>query len=313
MNYFINDDHFSHKFPHSYHKEPFLLEKLLFRLSKKWIAGYNIDDALSYALNANKRGLGCIINYLGEDLKNQDSVKKTVIEYKKLIKKTIESGIEGSISIKPTQIGLSLDMNLCLDHLLEITSIAKKNNIFIWIDMESFKNVESTLTIYQKVREENHEIGIVLQSYLKRSYSDLLKLLAYQPNIRLVKGAYHEKEEYAFKTKVEIDTNYVEMAKLLLSQKDKLRENQIFAIATHDANIIQKSLDLFYLYNFKKEHLQFQFLKGIREKLKVNLLSKGFTVHEYIPYGENWLPYSVRRLRERKSNIILLLRSLIST
>src|ERR687897_329266 len=126
MNYFINDDHFSHKFPHSYHKEPFLLEKLLFRLSKKWIAGYNIDDALSYALNANERGLGCIINYLGEDLKNQDSVKKTVIEYKKLIKKMIESGIEGSISIKPTQIGLSLDMNLCLDHFLEITSIAKK-------------------------------------------------------------------------------------------------------------------------------------------------------------------------------------------
>jgi len=179
--------------------------------------------------------------------------------------------------------------------------------------MESFKNVESTLTIYQKLREENHEIGIVLQSYLKRSYSDLIKLLAYLPNIRLVKGAYHEKEEYAFKTKVEIDTNYVEMAKLLLSQKDNLRENQIFAIATHDTNIIQKSLDLFYLYNFKKEHLQFQFLKGIREKLKVNLLSKGFTVHEYIPYGENWLPYSVRRLRERKSNIILLLRSLIST
>jgi len=126
MNYFINDDHFSHKFPHSYRKEPFLLEKLLFRLSKKWIAGYTIDDALSYALIANERGLGCIINYLGEDLKNQDSVKKTVTEYKKLIKKMIESGIEGSISIKPTQIGLSVNMTFCLDHLLEITSIAKK-------------------------------------------------------------------------------------------------------------------------------------------------------------------------------------------
>ena len=126
MNYFINDDHFSHTFPHSYHKEPFLLEKLLFRLSKKWIAGYTIDDALSYALTANERGLGCIINYLGEDLKNQDSIKKTVTEYKKLIKKMIESGIEGSISIKPTQIGLSVNMTFCLDHLLEITSIAKK-------------------------------------------------------------------------------------------------------------------------------------------------------------------------------------------
>lgn len=313
MNFFINDDTFHNNFPHSYNKEPLLLEKLLFRLSKKWIAGYNMEDVLNYALNANERGLKCIINYLGEDLKNKDIVNKTVIEYKNLVKKMKERGIEGSISIKPTQIGLSLNMNFCLDQLLEITSIAKKNNIFIWIDMESFKNIESTLTIYQKVRKETNQIGIVLQSYLKRSYSDLIKLLAYKPNIRLVKGAYHEKEEYAFKTKVEIDNNYVEMAKLLFSQKDNLRENQIFAIATHDANIIQTSLDLFYLYNFNKEHLQFQFLKGIREKLKVNLLSKGFTVHEYVPYGENWLPYSLRRLRERKSNIILFLRSLIST
>jgi proline dehydrogenase len=313
MNYFINDDNVPNKFPQSSQKEHSLLEKLLFRLSKKWIAGYNIDDALSYALNANEKGLCCIINYLGEELKNQDRIKKTVIEYKNLIKKMKESGIEGSISIKPTQIGLSLDMNFCLDNLLEITFIAKKNNIFIWIDMESFKNIEATLTIYQKVREENNEMGIVLQSYLKRSYSDLVKLLAYKPNIRIVKGAYQEKEKYAFRKKVEVDNNYVEMMNLLFLQRDNLRENQIFAIATHDANLIQKSLDLFYLHDFKKEHLQFQFLKGIREKLKVNLLKKGFNVCEYVPYGDNWLPYSLRRLRERKSNIILLLRSLLST
>lgn len=313
MNFFTHDDNFYNKFPYSYHKEPFLLEKLLFRLSKKWIAGYSMDDAINYALDAKERGLNTIINYLGEDLKNKEIVKQTIIEYKNLVKKMKERGIAGSISIKPTQIGLSLNMDYCLGQLLEIISIAKKNSIFIWIDMESFKNIDSTLTIYQKAREETNEIGIVLQSYLKRSGSDLIKLLADKPNIRLVKGAYHEKEEYAFKTKLDIDNNYVEMAKLLFAQKKTLRENQIFAIATHDANLIQKSLDLFYLYDFKKEHLQFQFLKGIREKLKVNLLSRGFNVYEYVPYGENWLPYSLRRLRERKSNVILLLRSLIST
>jgi len=312
MNFFIDDDHFSNKFPHSYHKEPFLLEKLLFTLSKKWIAGYNIDTALDYALGANKRGLKCIINYLGEDLKNAEMVKNTVIEYKNLIKKMKVCGIEGSISIKPTQIGLSLDMNFCLDQLLELTSIAKKNNIFLWIDMESFENVEPTLTIYKKVIEEIDQIGIVLQSNLKRSYSDLRKLLSYNSNIRLVKGAYHGKEVYAFQTKHEIDHNYIEMAQLLFSKKNDLRENQIFAIATHDSNIIQKSLDLLFLYDFRKEHLQFQFLKGIREKLKINLLLKGFNVYEYVPYGQNWLPYSLRRLRERKSNVILLMRSLIS-
>ena len=313
MSFFFKDNYFDNKFSYSYHNEPFLLEKLLFRLSKKWIAGYSIDDALNYALDANERGLKCIINYLGEDLKNAEMVKKTVIEYKNLINKMKVRGIEGSISIKPTQIGLSLDLNFCLNQLLEITSIAKKNNIFIWIDMESFEYVQPTLTIYQKAIEETNEIGIVLQSNLKRSYSDLMKLLIYRPNIRLVKGAYHEKEEYAYQTKHEIDNNYVEMAKLLFSKNDEIREKHIFAIATHDSNIIQTSLDLFYLYRLKKEHLQFQFLKGIREKLKIELLLKGFSVHEYVPYGKNWLPYSIRRLRERKSNIILLMRSLISS
>ena len=313
MSFFFKDNYFYNKLSYSYHNEPFLLEKLLFRLAKNWIAGYSIDDALNYALDSNARGLKCIINYLGEDLKNAEMVKKTVIEYQNLINKMKVRGIEGSISIKPTQVGLSLDLNFCLNQLLEITSIAKKNNIFIWIDMESFEYVEPTLTIYQKAIEETKEIGIVLQSNLKRSYSDLIKLLIYCPNIRLVKGAYQEKEEYAYQTKLEIDNNYVEMAKLLFSKNDEMRDKHIFAIATHDSNIIQRSLDLFYLYRCKKEHLQFQFLKGIREKLKIKLLLKGFSVHEYVPYGKNWLPYSIRRLRERKSNIILLMRSLISS
>jgi proline dehydrogenase len=312
MNLSNDDDHFSNKYPHSYQREPFLLEKLLFPLSKKWIAGYKIDDALNYAVDANKKGLKCIINYLGEDFKNEEMVKNTVIEYKNLIKSMKLCGIEGSISIKPTQIGLSIDRNLCQDQLLEIISIAKKNNIFLWIDMESFENVEPTIIIYKKVIQETDQIGIVLQSNLKRSYSDLRKLLSYSPNIRLVKGAYHGKEVYAFQTKQEIDNNYIEMVEFLFSKKNDLKEYQIYAIATHDSNIIQKSLDLLLLYDFKKEHLQFQFLKGIREKLKINLLSKGFNVYEYVPYGQNWLPYSLRRIRERKSNIILLIRSLIS-
>ena len=178
--------------------------------------------------------------------------------------------------------------------------------------MESFETVKPTLSIYQKLFEEHNEIGIVLQSYLKRSYSDLTILLKYDANIRLVKGAYHENEENAYQRKSEIDNNYIEMVKLFLQNKN-IRQNQIFAIATHDSNIIESSLNLFSLSELTKEHLHFQFLKGIREKLKMSLLDRGFTVDEYIPYGENWLPYSLRRLRERKSNILLLMRSLISS
>lgn len=299
--------------PFSYSTSPFLLEKFLFKLSKKWIAGYDIEEALNCAINANQRGFKSIINYLGEDLKNPEIVKNTVTEYKKLINKMKSKKIKGSISIKPTQIGLSIDVNYCLNNLFYIISIAKKNHIFIWIDMESFETVQSTLLIYQKVFEENNEIGIVLQSYLKRSYSDLTKLLKYDANVRLVKGAYHENEENAYQRKSEIDNNYLEMVKLLFFQNKDIRKNQIFAIATHDSNIIDKSLNLFSITNLTKEHLKFQFLKGIREKLKIDLLNRGFTVEEYIPYGDNWLPYSLRRIREKKSNILLLMRSLISS
>ena len=295
----------------SHNSNSFLFEKLLFKLSKKWIAGYNIDDALNYALNANERGIKSIINYLGEDFKNENYVKKTVIEYKNLIDRIRMANIQGSLSIKLTQIGLSIDTNFCSNQLMEIISCAKKNQIFIWIDMESFENVESTLSIYQNMLKETKGIGIVLQSYLKRSYSDMSKLLQYNANIRLVKGAYNEKEEHAFHRKSEIDDNYYEMLKLFFNTD--LIENQFFAIATHDSALIQKSLELFSNSNLKKETLHFQFLKGIREKLKIELLSKGFTVEEYIPYGENWLPYSMRRIKEKKSNIFLLMRSLISS
>jgi len=297
--------------PFSYSTSPFLLEKFLFKISKKWIAGYNIDEALTCAFNANNKGLKCIINYLGEDLKDPQIVKDTVTEYKDLITKMKSKNIKGSISIKPTQIGLSIDVDNCLNHLLEIISIAKKNHIFIWIDMESFETVKSTLLIYHKAFEENNEIGIVLQSYLKRSYLDLIELLNYDANIRLVKGAYHEKEDNAYQKKFEIDNNYLEMVKLVF-QNAKIRQNQIFAIATHDSNIIDKSLNLFSLTNLSKKHLKFQFLKGIRDKLKIDLLNRGFVVEEYIPYGDKWLPYSLRRIREKKSNIFLLMRSLIN-
>src|SRR5262245_2264215 len=142
----MRENHFFN-LPQSLHSNSFLFEKLLFKLSKKWIAGYNIDDALNYALNANERGIRSIINYLGENFKNEQYVKNTVIEYKNLIDKMKIANIQGSISIKPTQIGLSIDTNFCSNQLKEIISSAKKNQIFIWLDMESFENVEATLSI----------------------------------------------------------------------------------------------------------------------------------------------------------------------
>ena len=299
--------------PHSHDYDPALLEKLLFKLAKRWIAGYSTDDALSYAKEANNRGIHCILNYLGEELSDAESVRKTIEEYILLLHAIKTQKLMASISVKPTQIGLSLGYDFCLKNFQQILDIASETKTFVWLDMESYKFVGSTISLYRQIIEQNNRVGIVLQSYLKRSYSDLIDLLEYNSNIRIVKGAYKESEDIAYQSKLQVDENYLKLVRILFSKDNEIKlENRVIAIATHDSKLIQMAIDLFYQSGIKKENLQFQFLKGIRDNLKMDLLGKGFRIYEYIPYGQNWLPYSIRRLKERKRNILLLLHSLLS-
>jgi proline dehydrogenase len=166
--------------------------------------------------------------------------------------------------------------------------------------MESIKFTEDTIAIYLELYEQYDMTGVAIQSYLRRSASDLLHIAEHDGKVRLVKGAYHEPEEHAFTSKDEVDANYVKLMKMLF-------ESRIyFAIATHDSNMIEEAIRL---NNDAK--FEFQMLMGIRDELKNDLVTKKFSVAEYIPYGSQWLPYSVRRIRERKRNLLLLARSLI--
>lgn len=299
--------------PYSHDYDPVLLEKLLFRLAKKWIAGYSIEQVLSYAKKANDRGIYCILNYLGEELSEAESVRKTIEEYILLLHAIKTQKLMASISVKPTQIGLSLGYDFCLKNFQQILDTASETKTFVWLDMESYKFVGSTISLYRQIIEQNNRVGIVLQSYLRRSYSDLLGLLNYNSHIRIVKGAYNESEDIAYQSRLEVDENYLKLVGILFSKDTEIKfESRIIAIATHDSNLIERSIGLFYDSAIKKENLQFQFLKGIRDNLKMDLLGRGFRIYEYIPYGKTWLPYSIRRLKERKRNIFLLMRSLLS-
>jgi len=299
--------------PYSHDYDPALLEKLLFRLAKKWIAGYSIDQVLSYAQKANDRGVYCILNYLGEDLTEVESVRKTIKEYISLLNAIKTQKLIASISVKPTQIGLTLGYDFCLKNLQQLLDVASRTKVFVWLDMESYKFVGSTIALYREIIGQNHEVGIVLQSYLKRSYSDLIDLLEYNSNIRIVKGAYKESEDIAYQSKLQVDENYLKLVGILFSQDNEIKfENRVIAIATHDSKLIERTICLFYESRLNKENLQFQFLKGIRDNLKMELLGRGFRIYEYVPYGQNWLPYSIRRIKERKRNILLLMRSLLS-
>lgn len=285
-----------------------MLERLLFGISKRWIAGYAVKDAISAARKSNELGMSVILNYLGEENLEPLLIRKSVSEYLMLPDLLNANNILGCISIKPSQVGLAINYELCLRNIYEISEHATKLGRFVWIDMESLRYVEDTISIYLDIFKKNRRTGLVIQSYLRRSHSDLMHLVEHGANIRLVKGAYSQDRINAFQTKREIDNNFSMLMRFML---DNLHPDEILAIATHDSKLVKEAISI--LKGREIKNIQFQFLKGIRDELKRELVHKGFSVWEYAPYGERWFPYSARRIRERKRNIILLARSLIQS
>lgn len=273
------------------------MEKVLFKIAKQWIAGDTMDDALKSARNANKNGMSAILNKLGEHMSSKTQVSQTVSDYLTLVSNLRKSKITGGLSIKPTQVGLSISAKECLENLDKIIEKALQSQSFVWIDMESSEHTDDTFKIYLSLFEKYERLGVVIQANLKRTQNDLEMLLKKGAKIRLVKGAYHESSKNAFKTRHEVDENYKKLMRTLFEKGNE------FVIATHDSKLIDMATELSKKYERKFE---FQFLKGIRDELKPILVKGGFVVSEYIPYGTNWLPYSIRRLRERKRNILLL-------
>ncbi len=274
-----------------------LMERFLFNIAKQWIAGDNMEQALESARIANKRGMDAIINKLGEHLTSKTQIENAVSEYFLLVSNLRKSKVEGGISIKPTQIGLAKNKNECLENFAKIIEKASLSQSFVWIDMESSEYNDDTIGIYNDLFDRYERLGIALQANLKRTSNDLKGLLKKGAKIRLVKGAYRENSKTAFQTRKEVDENYKKLMVMLFMNGNE------FGIATHDSKLIEKAIELSKTFVKKFE---FQMLKGIRDELKPLLLKKGFLVSEYIPYGTNWLPYSLRRLKERKRNILLL-------
>jgi proline dehydrogenase len=298
------------KLSHSHDYDPILLERMLFRISKRWIAGYSNTEAIAEARKSNQNGMSAIINYLGEANTEISQIDNSVSEYFTILDLLKAKNVSGSISVKPTQIGLSVGYDICLENFRKISEKAKQSGHFMWIDIESSNFVEDTLSIYLEILRKNRDTGVAIQSYLRRSHSDLLHLMENSANLRIVKGAYSEEKLQAFQSNNEITQNFSALMKLVLKESSY---KGIVAIATHDTNLVNEALGLSTKGSERMKSLQFQLLKGVRDELKQQLVKKGYEVQEYIPYGEKWLQYSLRRLRERKRNIFLLARSLIES
>jgi proline dehydrogenase len=182
----------------------------------------------------------------------------------------------------------------------------------MWMDIESFQFVEDTIAIYLELLKDYKNVGVAIQSYLKRSRSDLLHLLEQGAVVRLVKGAYREDKSIAFQSMEKINSNFSKLMEMLF-EYGNMNSSNIFAIATHDPKLINEAIKLSKKNGTDTRKFEFQFLMGIQNKMKEDLVKRGYRVSEYIPYGNQWLPYSMRRIRERKRNILLLARSLIQS
>lgn len=273
----------------------------LIRFARQWIAGETLDDAISQAKKANSSGIDAIINYLGEHVRSAEEAEKNADENLRLLETIEKSKVNASLSIKLTQLGLDIEKNLCLAGVEKIVSIAASKNIFVWLDMESSAYTQDTIDIYLETIKKYKNAGIAIQSNLKRSESDVKRIAASGGIIRLVKGAYKEKSEIAYTSRKDITLNFSGLMGYLFYKSPFL------AIATHDELLINEAIEA---NKAHRKKIEFQMLMGVREELKHELVKKGFMVVDYIPYGKHWFPYSVRRIRERKRNILLVLRSI---
>ncbi len=279
---------------------------LLLRLVRQWIAGEHASNAIEAARNANSRGILALLNLLGEHIESREQIENTVSEYLNLLNLIEENKISSHISIKPSQLGVNLDFDYCLANYLKVAeACALHSNNYLWMDMEDSSFTQITLDLYTRVLSKYPNTGIAIQSYLRRSEADLGKILPLGAKVRLVKGAYNEPADIAFKRKKEVSSNYARLLEILFMR----RKHNFFAVATHDTLMIETALEL-----AKKNNATFEFemLMGVRDNLKRDLVSNGHQVREYIPYGPQWLEYSMRRIREKKSNIFLLGRSLFT-
>ena len=275
----------------------------MLRISKHWIAGEISDDAMTRAAQSNMHNVRGIINVLGEDMTSREETDAATEEYIKILREIHSRNLQSCISIKPTQLGLAIDKTLYRTHLERILSTAQSLGSFVWIDMESSGYTADTVGAYLDLRRNFDNLGIAIQAYLKRSEEDVGRIVDSGGAVRLCKGAYTESPEVVYKKRKQIDENYSKLMRILFER------SRGFAIATHDEKLIEEACRL---SNVHHADFEFEMLMGIRDKKKMELVDRGYRVSEYIPFGKSWWAYSVRRIREHKSNIFLLARSLIS-
>lgn len=277
---------------------PYFPKKFIWLFSRSYISGETIDDAMRVAKNLNTKGIRVTFDILGEFIKSLAEAEENKKEYLHLIDFATQNGIDGNFSVKPTSFGLLIDKEVCHRHIREIVARAASYNNFIRIDMEDSPCTDLEIELFRKLKTEfPGSVGLVVQAYLKRTYSDIQRLMdlhsaEYPLSFRLCKGIYVEPAEIAYKKYEEINQHFLEDLEFMLKNGVKV------GIATHDKPLIDGAYKLISRYNVPKELYEFQMLYGVTPALRESIVAAGHNMRVYVPYGEKWFGYSTRRLKE---------------
>lgn len=284
---------------------------LLFRLpfsrsaASRFVAGDKHEDALTVATELNRQGFRVTLDLLGESVSERAEAERATAEYADSLEFIELSEASTTISLKLTQLGLDISTEFCTDNLRRIVERADVLGNFVRIDMEHSDYTERTLQVFCNVFGEHQNVGIVIQSYLKRSEQDVKRLIGLGAPVRLCKGAYQEPSSVAFQDKAKVDSSYVRLMQLLLDGGTPT------AIATHDERMIEATLEYAQANKIDRDAYELQMLYGVRRRLQRELVADGLPVRLYLPYGSQWYSYFMRRMAERPANLLFVLRAML--
>lgn len=275
--------------------------------ARRFIAGETIDEAIAAARAVEAAGMLQTLDLLGESVATMGEADAATRGYLAMFSRIVDAGIGRNISLKLTQLGLTIDRATCVDNLRRILDDAAAHDFFVRIDMENSPFTQVTLDVFETMWQQGYRnVGVVLQSCLPRSLRDAKRMNELGARVRIVKGAYKEPRAVAYQEKVQVDAAFVEIVKLLLS------EGTYPAIATHDPAMIAATRAHAAQNGITPDRFEFQMLYGIRRDLQAQLVAEGFRMRVYVPFGREWFPYFMRRLGERPANVGFVIRGIVN-
>jgi proline dehydrogenase len=275
-------------------------------MARRFVAGETVEDGIAATRALNKAGMSVTLDYLGESVSNREEARHAADVYLQMIDRIAAEKLDANVSLKLTQMGQDIDTAFLRENVGRILDRARAVDMFVRFDMEGSTHTQITLDFFRGLWSEGYRnVGVVIQSYLRRSKGDIEQLNADKVRVRLCKGAYKEPASVAFQDKAEVDRNYVELMQMLLA------DGNYPGIATHDPAMLRATRAFAKQRSIDSSRYEFQMLYGVRRDLQQQLVRDGYRMRVYVPFGEAWYPYLMRRMAERPANLLFIMNAVV--